>query len=79
MSQPKQRRKHRIDVRLNDEELELITTGMQLCNYTRLRVFARDVLCGFSMRAITRYTTPKIVNDVLTESINDHSRIADRS
>ena len=75
MKEQKQRRRHRLDVRLNDEEMELLTTSMELCNYTRKRAFAREVLCGFAMRAITRYTTPKVVEEVLTESINNHARL----
>ena len=68
MKQSNQRRRHRLDVRLNDEEMELLTTSMELCNYTRKRAFAREVLCSFSMRAITKYTTPKIVDEVMSQS-----------
>ena len=65
-------RTHRLYSHLNDEELELFRSAMELCGYTTSGQFAREVLCSFSMRAITKYTTPKIVNDVLTESINNH-------
>ena len=68
MNEPKQRRRHKLDVRLNDEELDLLSTGMELCGYTRKRAFAREVLCSFSMRAITKYTTPKIVDEVMSQS-----------
>ena len=68
MNEQKQRRRHRLDLRLNDEEMELLITSMELCNYTRKRAFAREVLCGFAMRAITRYTTPKVVEEVMSQS-----------
>lgn len=58
-------RTHRLYSRLNEEEKELIRSAMDLCGYTNAGQFVREVLCGFSMRAITRYTTPKIVDEVL--------------
>ena len=64
-------REIKFGIRLNKEEKELLGTGMELCGYKQRSVFARDVLCGFAMRAIARYTTPKVVGEVLSQSDNE--------
>ena len=58
---------------LNDEENELFRTAKDLCGYNSSGMFVRDVLCGFSMRAISKYTTPKVVDEVMSEVKNQLS------
>ena len=69
---PTQARTHRLYSHLNQDEWELFLTARDLCGYKTCGTFIRDILCGFTMNAIAKFSTPKIVDEVLTESINNH-------